>query len=226
MYGRSEWSFHAAVCVSLLAEPSVGEVWSEDVLKLERSHFCARLSNPVGLNESSSSGQANFISKWMLHTGGSLGEIGMMENLFHEVGHALHSMLGHTRYQPVMGTRCATDFAEVPSILMDSLYQYHFSWWPDFVSPRRSVVQLTLNFSLWLVHLHLSLQAWQLRFSHLVGYGAKYYSYLMSWAVASMVWKKCFYKDPLNRETGEHYRREMLAHGGGKEPMLMVEESA
>lgn len=104
MYGRSEWSFHAAVCVSLLAEPSVGEVWSEDVLKLERSHFCARLSNPVGLNESSSSGQANFISKWMLHTGGSLGEIGMMENLFHEVGHALHSMLGHTRYQPVMGT--------------------------------------------------------------------------------------------------------------------------
>lgn len=25
------------------------------------------------------------------------------------------------------------------------------------------------------------------------------------------------------RETGERYRREMLAHGGGKEPMLMVE---
>lgn len=29
------------------------------------------------------------------------------------------------------------------------------------------------------------------------------------------------------RETGERYRQEMLAHGGGKEPMLMVEgESA
>lgn len=25
------------------------------------------------------------------------------------------------------------------------------------------------------------------------------------------------------RETGERYRREMLAHGGGKEPMMMVE---
>uniref|UniRef100_A0A674JME8 Mitochondrial intermediate peptidase-like n=1 Tax=Terrapene triunguis TaxID=2587831 RepID=A0A674JME8_9SAUR len=129
---------------------------------------------------------------------------GMMENLFHEMGHAMHSMLGRTRYQHVTGTRCPTDFAEVPSILMEY-----------FASDYRVVNQFARHFQ--------TGQAWQLRFSHLVGYGAKYYSYLMSRAIASMVWKQCFVQNPFDRAMGERYRREMLAHGGGKEPMLMVQ---
>jgi len=67
-------------------------------------------------------------------------------------------------------------------------------------------------------------QAWQLRFSHLVGYGAKYYSYLMSRAIASWIWQQCFEADPLSRSQGERYRRECLAHGGGKPPQLVISD--
>ena len=65
-------------------------------------------------------------------------------------------------------------------------------------------------------------QAWQLRFSHLMGYGAKYYSYLISRAIASWIWQTYFEADPLSRSSGERYRNECLAYGGGKPPSRLV----
>ena len=44
--------------------------------------------------------------------------------------------------------------------------------------------------------------AWPHRFSHLGPYGAKYYSYLVAKAAASLIWERCFREDPFSRKSG------------------------
>ncbi|KAK6173536.1 hypothetical protein SNE40_016967 [Patella caerulea] len=195
---------------------------------------------------------------------------GMLENLFHEFGHAMHSMLGRTKYQHVTGTRCSTDFAEVPSVLMEffvsdprvlSTFAKHYKTGeslPSGVAEKlckskslfsASDMQLQVFYSMLDQTYHgeyplgkttsqvlgelqntfygapyVEGTSWQHKFGHLVGYGAKYYSYLLSRAVASSIWYKCFHKDPFNRAMGDQYRYKMLAHGGGKHPRELVED--
>ena len=209
----------------------------------------------------------------------------MVDNLFHEMGHAMHSMMARTKYQHITGTRCSTDLAEVPSILMEffasdprvlsrfarhhatgqtmpqelmmrwiaskkvfvasetqlqvfyaALDQaYHsasvFKWSSNDETDKRPIgrEKSTTEILAETQRQYYSIPyventAWQLRFSHLVGYGAKYYSYLVSRAVAGAIWNKLFAQDPLSRQAGERYRYEVLAPGGGKPAQKIAED--
>lgn len=193
----------------------------------------------------------------------------MVETLFHEFGHAMHSILGRTKYQHVAGTRCPTDFAEIPSTLMEffasdprviTSFAKHYK--TGEALPKEMVEKLCLSKTLFKAS---SLQqqvfkcmldqvyhgkhplgksttevladvqnkyygipyvpntAMQLRFGHLFSYGAKYHAYLISQAVSSRIWDRCFKQDPFSREMGEKFRREILAHGFQKDPWDMVQ---
>ena len=183
-----------------------------------------------------------------------------VESFFHEMGHALHSMLGRTRYQQVTGTRCSLDFAEIPSTLNEVFlkdprvirsFAKHYSTEETIPEDAVSTLLQCINsfpaielqtqimyasFDV-LLHLppvdgkssvdlwkevvdsfsplsHVPNTAWFLQFGHLHVYGSKYFSYLWARAIANLIWKDCFHKDPFSRVSGEQYRNKMLCHGG------------
>ncbi|CAH0381115.1 unnamed protein product [Bemisia tabaci] len=289
--------FNCLFGISLVPEGTKhGEVWSPEVYKLAVTHETEGLLGYIYCDFYERHGKPNQDCHFTIQGGRTLPDgsyqnpivavvlnfptptwgcpslltPSLVDNLFHEMGHALHSMLARTNYQHVSGTRCSTDFAEVPSVLMEYFasdhrvvksFAKHYSTSepiPDAMLDQlkrskylfqASEIQAQVFYSAMDQEYHNShplkqsttevlaeLQneyysvpyvpntAWQLRFSHLVGYGAKYYSYLLSRSIAADIWKSYFQSNPFDRDQGEKYRRECLAFGGGKpSPMLVTD---
>ncbi|KAI6173195.1 COP9 signalosome complex subunit 6 [Aphelenchoides besseyi] len=192
------------------------------------------------------------------------------ENFFHEMGHAIHSMLGATRYQHVAGTRCPTDFAEVPSNLMEffffdrrvlstfckdrssnpatftdecataiytslnafpslnTLQQLHYSIFDLRLHGDQAHPIAVLN-SLSTTDLYLEVGNELLpevirprdfgahhSLTHLSTYGAKYYSYVIAQACASLIWLKDFDANPFDSTSGALWGK--IQSYGGERP--------
>ncbi|KAH8920962.1 zincin [Atractiella rhizophila] len=197
---------------------------------------------------------------------------GEVETLFHEMGHAIHSMIGQTPYHNSSGTRVATDFVELPSILMEhflssplilSLFT-HFSNQSPLPLPKlqtykkqhRTFPALEDTWQITLADLDLEYHSslplspsfdststfsrvqnsrypiphaagthHQTQFSHLVGYGATYYSYIFDRAIASRLFHKIFDNSPLDRESGEWFKEKLLRWGSARDPWKLVADA-
>ncbi|KAJ0971041.1 hypothetical protein J5N97_019000 [Dioscorea zingiberensis] len=194
-----------------------------------------------------------------------------LETLFHEFGHALHSLLSRTDYQHFSGTRVLLDFAETPSNLFE-YYAWDYRVLKTFarhsltgdVIPEKlvaamngarnmfaatelqrqifySMIDLTLfgeeaaasrdivsvvsdlkkQYTCWK---HADGTHWHTRFSHLINYGAGYYSYLYARCFASTIWKQVCCEDPLSPAVGAAIRSKLLRYGGAKDPANLLRD--
>ncbi|KAJ8771406.1 hypothetical protein K2173_026583 [Erythroxylum novogranatense] len=196
-----------------------------------------------------------------------------VETLFHEFGHALHSLLSRTDYQHFSGTRVVLDFAETPSNLFEyyawdyrvlRTFAKHYStgevipeklvnsiqgardmfaatelqrqvfyalvdqtlFGEQSSSPKSTssvVADLKREYTSWK---HVEGTHWEVRFNHLINYGAGYYSYLYARCFAATIWKKLCQDDPLSLNTGTALRTKLLQHGGAKDPSEMLNDLA
>ncbi|KAL1531507.1 Mitochondrial intermediate peptidase [Salvia divinorum] len=271
-----------------------GESWHSDVLKLSIHHpdegdlgclyldlksrkgkhpICAHFAIKGGRKISDTDYQLPVVALVCNFSGSNFQSVRLhhsdVETLFHEFGHALHSLLSRTDYQHFSGTRVALDFAETPSNLLE-YYAWDYRFLRTFSKhystgdpiPENMVksllgaknmfaateLQRQVFYALVDQELHTQLPSssknsisivtdlkrehmswgyvegtcWHTRFSHLVSYGAGYYSYLFAKCFAATIWQKVLHEDPLSPDAGSALRFKLLQHGGAKDPAIIL----
>ncbi|XP_065004479.1 mitochondrial intermediate peptidase, mitochondrial-like isoform X1 [Musa acuminata AAA Group] len=276
---------------------SSGESWHPDVVKLSLHHRqegdlgflyldlysrkgkypgCAHFAVRGGRRASETEYQLPVVALVCNFVGSPLSSTSRLnhfdvETLFHEFGHALHSLLSRTDYQHFSGTRVVLDIAEIPSNLFE-YYAWDYRVLKTFArhettgdaipeklvkamndSRKRfsatelqrqifySLIDLKLfgaqnNDSMDTVSMvadlklqhtswnHVEGTHWHTRFSHLINYGAGYYSYLYARCFAATIWWDTCHEDPLSPDTGTALREKFLKHGGAKDPVNLLKD--
>ncbi|KAL0371585.1 UNVERIFIED_CONTAM: Mitochondrial intermediate peptidase, mitochondrial [Sesamum calycinum] len=273
-----------------------GESWHPDVLKLSLHHpdegdlgylyldlksrkgkhpICAHFAIKGGRRISETDYQLPIVALVCNFSGSNFASVHLhhsdVETLFHEFGHALHSLLSRTDYQHFSGTRVVLDFAETPSNLFE-YYAWDYRVLRKFAKhnltgdpiPEKLVQSLigaknmfaatelqrqvfyalidqalhtmqpssvkdTVSIVADLKREHTSWKYvegthWHTRFSHLVTYGAGYYSYLYAKCFAATIWQKMLQQDPLSPAAGSALRSKFLQHGGAKDPTVILND--
>ena len=108
-----------------------------------------------------------------------------------------------------------TSYRQFMRALLDQRYHSKLATKDDFQS---TAVLETMQNDFGLTHPHDPTYPWQVQFTHLAGYGGTYYSYIFDKAIADRIWHQTFRADPLSREAGENFRKNLLGHGGSKDP--------
>jgi len=67
---------------------------------------------------------------------------------------------------------------------------------------------------------------WHTRFTHLINYGAGYYSYLYARCFATTIWQEICQDDPLSCSAGSAIRDKFLRYGGSKDPSSLLKDFA
>lgn len=158
-------------------------------------------------------------------------------SLFHEYGHALHSVLSETKYQMLSGSRGPVDLAEIPSTLMEIVHQSREDALgnggciqvPIERIRREEAFQVEIATFDQLIHsvdpgqanwtrdIANSIQSnpnrtnWFCTIPHLASYGGTYFSYIYSKNVAETIWNRITKENTL---TFDDFKSGFLCRGG------------
>ncbi|KAI5670205.1 hypothetical protein M9H77_10569 [Catharanthus roseus] len=115
------------ICLHHPDEGDIGYLYLDLKSRKSKHPLCAHFAIKGGRRISDSEYQLPIVALVCNFSGSNSAMVTLnhweLETLFHEFGHALHSLLSRTDYQHFSGTRVVLDFAETPS----NLFEY-YAW--------------------------------------------------------------------------------------------------